>query len=49
MSGPAHLLLCSLYTGAHKHRFDTGGYGRGKEGRTSANAYVSAYDLTARR
>lgn len=39
----------SLYTGAHRARFDQAGYGRGKEGRTSANSYVTPYDLTTRR
>ncbi|KAG2501212.1 hypothetical protein HYH03_001025 [Edaphochlamys debaryana] len=37
------------YTGAHKHRFDATGQGRGATGRTMANSYVSASANVMRR
>ncbi len=39
----------SSYTGAHRHRFSSDGRGRGIEGRTTANAYVSASANVMRR
>ncbi|PNH05110.1 hypothetical protein TSOC_008673 [Tetrabaena socialis] len=38
----------SNYTGMHKQRFSSNGRGRGAEGRTTANAYVSAMDNVRR-